>query len=243
MFEFYSGDSSMPVNKITFSAALFFGSIALAQPIPVYKDEFDYCYKNPNAPTCRDGKPIDVRADMEKNMGQYLRGNGNAVKPLTLPAVPQVQTAPTRVTPQITRVPRGRPSASPAMVQVGQIDWRFAHPHPDLLIGVDMESLMGSDLMRTLLRDWAGKLGATPEEQDKMLSGLSDAKRILISISNKDMLAMMVGKFGDLPQGPQAGGSKFTRLSEDTALMGSVRRFVRGFDASEAADFTERGAG
>jgi hypothetical protein len=211
----------MPMNKTVFCAALLFGSIALAQPIPVYKDEFDYCYKNPNMPTCRDGKPIDVRADMEKNMGQYLRGNANAVKPLTLPAAPQVQTAPTRVTPQITRVPRGRPSASPAMIQVGQIDWRFAHPHPDLLIGVDMENLLASDLMRTLLRDWAGKLGATPEEQDKMLAGLGDAKKLLISIYNREILAMMVGNVGNLPQGTQAGGLKFTRLSEDTALMGS----------------------
>ena len=54
-----------------------------------------------------------------------------------------------------------------------------------------------------------------------MLAGLGDAKRILISIYNKDMLAMMVGKIGNLPVGPQAGGLQFTRLSEDTALMGT----------------------
>jgi hypothetical protein len=204
-------DSSMPINKTVFSAAFFFGSIALAQPIPVYKDMWDYCYHNPDSGLCRDRNPIDVQADMEKNMGQYMRGNGIALSPVTPPvatppAAPQIRTAPARFAPQITRVPRGRVSSQPAMVQVGALDWRFAHPHPDLLIGMDMENLLESELLRTLLRTWAGKLGVTPEEQEKMLTGLGDVKRVLISVYNRDMLAMMVGNIGNLPQDPQAGG-------------------------------------
>lgn len=54
-----------------------------------------------------------------------------------------------------------------------------------------------------------------------MLAGLGAAKRVLISIYNKDVLAMMVGNIGNLPVGPQSGGLQFTRLSEDIALMGS----------------------
>jgi len=92
---------------------------------------------------------------------------------------------------------------------------------PDLLIGIDLENLLGSELMRALLRDWAGKLGATPEEQDKMLTGLGDGKRILISIFNQDILAMMVGNIGDLPDTAMPGGLRFTRLSTDVTLLGS----------------------
>ena len=200
----------MPIQKTVCSAALFVGCIALAQPIPVYKDTEDYCRQNPQAPTCRDGKPIDVMVDMNRNWKKYQ------VPTDVTPAFPA------RVaTPRSPRVQRVRSSASPALIQVGELDWRFAHPHPDLLIGMDMESLLGSDLMRTLLRDWAGKLGATPKEQDQMLAGLGDSKRVLISIFNKDVLAMMVGNIGNLPVGTEASGLKFTRLSEDTALMGT----------------------
>jgi hypothetical protein len=37
------------------------------------------------------------------------------------------------------------------------LDWLFAHPHPDMLIGLDVENMLGSELMRKLLRDWAVK--------------------------------------------------------------------------------------
>ena len=210
----------MPTQRTIFCSVLLFGSIALAQ-IPVYKDQADYCNHNPQAVECRDGVPINVMEEMQKNAEKMQKENQLQFTPqspvrVTTPRPARVMTAP-----QSPRVQRLRSSASPAMVQVGELDWRFAHPHPDLLIGIDMESLMGSELMRTLLRDWAGKLGATPKEQDQMLNGLGDTKRVLISISNKEILGMMVGNVGNLPVGPQAGGLLFTRLSEDTALMSS----------------------
>jgi hypothetical protein len=214
-------DSSMPIQKTVCCAVLFFGSIALAQPIPVYKDQEDYCYHNPQAVGCRDGRPVNVMEEMQKNWEKMQKENQLQFTP-TSPTTRVTAPQPARVTaPSSPRVQRLRSSASPSIVQVGELDWRFAHPHPDLLIGIDMESLMGSELMRTLLRDWAGKLGATPKEQDQMLNGLGDTKRVLISISNREMLAMMVGNVGNLPVGPQAGGLQFTRLSEDTALMSS----------------------
>jgi hypothetical protein len=201
----------MLINKTVCCTALLFGSIALAQPIKSWSSAEDYCRDNPQAPTCRDGKPINVMEEMQKNA---------AAMGLTTTATP-TRTYPARVMPQSTRAPRTRSSAAPSMIQIGEVDWRFAHPHPDLLIGVDLESLLGSDLMRSLLREWAGKLGATPKEQDKMLEGLGDAKKVLISIVNKDMLAMMVGNVGNLPEAAGPGGLKFTRLSTDTVLMGT----------------------
>jgi len=86
---------------------------------------------------------------------------------------------------------------------------------------MDMENMLGSELMRTLLCNWAGKLGATPKEQEKMLNGLGDMKRLLISIHNRDILAMMVGNIGNLPEGAQTGGLQFTRISTDVVLLGT----------------------
>jgi hypothetical protein len=207
----------MQIQKTVYCAGLLFGSIALAQPIKSWSSYEDYCHDNPHAMTCHDGKSVDI-SDAMKQYEYHPKPEDSTVSAPTV-ARP-ARTAP-RVTTLSPRAPRTRSSASPSIIQVGELDWRFAHPHPDLLIGMDLESLLGSELMRTLLRQWAGKLGATPKEQDQMLAGLGDAKRILISIYNKDMLAMMVGNIGNLPQGPQAGGLQFTRLSEDTALMGT----------------------
>jgi hypothetical protein len=207
----------MPINKSVYCIALLFVSVALAQPIKSWSSYEYYCHDNPHAPTCHDGKPLDISDAMKQY--EYHPKLGDATVSAPTMARP-ARTAP-RVTTLSPRAPRTRSSASPSIIQVGELDWRFAHPHPDLLIGMDLESLLGSELMRSLLRQWAGKLGATPKEQDQMLAGLGDAKRILISIYNKDMLAMMVGNIRNLPQGPQAGGLQFTRLSEETALMGT----------------------
>ena len=207
----------MPINKTVCSAALLFVSVALAQPIKSWSSYEDYCHDNPHAPTCHDGKPIDMSNALKQY--EYHPKLGDSTTSAAA-STRSVRPAP-QVTTLSSRAPRSRASASPTVIQIGELDWRFAHPHPDLLIGMDLESLLGSELMCMLLRGWAGKLGATPKEQDQMLAGLGDAKRILISISNRDILAMMVGKIGNLPVGPQAGGLQFTRLSEDTALMGS----------------------
>lgn len=209
----------MLINKTACFAA--FGVMALAQPIPVYKDQEDYCNRNPDMPTCIKGKPLTV-----DQLNGYLY---KPKKEQTTVAAPQV-TAPSRSAPvqairqdipQSRRLAHSRNSAGPVVIQPGALDWRFAHPHPDLLIGMDIENLLGSELMRTLLREWAGKLGATAQEQEKMLTGLGESKRVLISILNKDMLAMMVGNFGNLPDGPVPGGLQFTRLSSDVVLMGT----------------------
>jgi hypothetical protein len=206
----------MPINKSVYCTALLFVSVAVAQPIKSWSSYEDYCHDNPHAMTCHDGKPIDISEAMKQYEYHPKLEDSTSAPAATRP----VRTAP-RVTTLSPRAPRTRSSASPSIIRVGELDWRFAHPHADLLIGMDLESLLGSELMRTLLRQWAGKLGATPKEQDQMLAGLGDAKRILISIYNKELLAMMVGNIGNLPQGPQAGGLQFTRLSEDTALMGT----------------------
>jgi hypothetical protein len=190
----------MFINKAVCCTALVFGSVAFAQPIKSWSSYEDYCHDNPHAPTCHDGKPIDMSEALKAYDYKPIVVDPAVAAPATSPR-PARTTSP-RLTTLSPRTPYARNLAAPSMIQVGELDWRFAHPHPDLLIGMDLENMLGSELMRTLLRGWAGKLGATPAEQDKMITGLGDAKRILISISNKDILAMMVGNLGNLPEAP-----------------------------------------
>src|SRR5579872_7061069 len=67
----------------------------------------DLCFKNPGAPVCS--------------------GSDYAVKP-------QPRNAPPR-TAVTNAFPSASPSAHPSLMVVGGIDWRFADPYADALIG------------------------------------------------------------------------------------------------------------
>jgi hypothetical protein len=73
----------------------------------------DLCFKNPGSPVCG--------------------GNDYAVKPQPKNAPPRsVATSP---------FPSGSPNAAPSMIIVGGIDWRFADPFADALIGFNFSAL------------------------------------------------------------------------------------------------------
>src|SRR5580698_591104 len=57
-------------------------------------------------------------------------------------------------------------SAGSSMIVVGALDWRFADPLPDAVIGFNVSSLAASPLARGLI----GQLGATASETDRALT-------------------------------------------------------------------------
>jgi hypothetical protein len=105
----------------------------------------------------------------------------------------------------------------------------LVEPNADLLIGINMASLAESELARTLIRQWTEKLGATAEEQDKLLAKLGDLTQAVISVHGKEILAVMMGHLDDFPEGAQVGGLQSMRVSVDTIAMGSpfALKFVR----------------
>ena len=220
----------------------------LAQ-IPVYNSYEDYCRENPHAPTCKDGKPISMDESMKAVMANSWCGKNpddamcpdkdstkNSTKPKAkVPAARATTSAPQTVvapSPEPTQemLPRTRRTkGSPSDVRLGEWDWRLVEPNADLLIGINMASLAESELARTLIRQWTEKLGATAEEQDKLLAKLGDLTQAVISIHGKEILAVMMGRLDDFPEGAQVGGLQSMRVSVDTIAMGSpfALKFVR----------------
>src|ERR1700733_3117344 len=109
----------MTTQKTVCCAILLFGSIAFAQNFPAYKNQEDYCSHNPQAVGCRDGRPVNVMEEMQKNWEKVQKENQFKFTN----ASPAQATAPqpTRVTaPQSPRVQRRPNSAGPSVIQVGE---------------------------------------------------------------------------------------------------------------------------
>jgi hypothetical protein len=194
--------------------AVLSATVMLPQ-IPVYKSYQDYCQQNPHAPTCKDGKPIS----MDESMKAVMESHSQPVADAT-PGPDGTQES----QPQ-TRYAKG----SPSDIRLGEWDWRLVEPNADLLIGINMASMVESELARSIIRQWIEKLGATTEEQDKLLAKMSNLTRAVISVHGKEVLAVMMGHVDDFREGPQAGGMQSMRVSVDTVAMGSpfALKFVR----------------
>jgi hypothetical protein len=218
-------------SKVLGVAAL--AAASLCAQIPSYRSYEEYCQANPHAPTCRDGKPIDAQADMEKvwkshneqwekftsNLPQQTAPN--AVK-ATAPQV-VVLAGPSRPATQYTLVPPSptRSRKGPVDIRLGELDWRLVPPQSDLLIGLNVNDLLQSDLARTLIRQGSAKLGVTQAEQDKLLASLGDISQAVISVHQNDFLVVLMGHVDDFPENNQTGRMQSVKVSPDTVILGS----------------------
>jgi hypothetical protein len=231
-------------------AAVFLTAAVLPAQIPSYSSNEEYCAKNPDALTCRDGKPIDVQKEMQKVMEDNLKHwcemvpndpkcagitpdkKPNTTKPR---AVAHPRTAPSSApsetaVPQASRPneyqlpppgPRFAKKGTPADFRLGEMDWRTVPKDSDMLIGIDMGSFVESDLACALLREWTSRMGVTQAEQDRLLETLGSVSQVVVSIHGKEIVAIMIGRLDDLQEGAQLGGLKVARLSADTLALGS----------------------
>jgi hypothetical protein len=160
----------------------------------------DACFNNPGAP--------------------YCQGHDFAIK-----KQPQANTAPANT----TTAPRGvvgRPSApsartaAPALIVVGSIDWRFADPFPDALIGMNFNTLAASPLARNLVAQLGAQQGLAAADIQKIFDGLSDVDQVAISVRDNRMVVMVTGRVtnADIPA-PEAGLKVFP-VSGNSMLVG-----------------------
>jgi hypothetical protein len=144
-------------------------AVVMFAQIPVYKSNEDYCRDNPYAVTCKDGKPIDVQESMKAMMEAHSQAwcemnpkdsmcpDKNLTKtkaPVTrtTTAAPRTFASPIAERSQETLPNTRRIKSSPTDIQLGELDWRLVQPNADLMIGINMASLMESELARTLIR-------------------------------------------------------------------------------------------
>ena len=207
--------------------------VVSAQAIPVYHSQEEYCAANPSAVGCKDGRPVNVMEEMQKNMEaattpmhQFCLNNpdNQACKNQTSGMVSNPQTAPaTRVIrsePLIPSAPRVRERAV-STHQSGALDWRLVQPQADLVLGLDVAALRGSALARDAITECLKSAGASAAESDRMLAGLEGLSRVVISVRQNQVLAALVGQLDHFPEGAQMGNLQSIRVSADTVVIGT----------------------
>ena len=152
----------------------------------------EYCFKNPSAIVCP--------------------GHDYAVKP--------TRPAPSEPSRDITRSRFASDTrATPAMTVLGGIDWRFADPFADALVGINFSDLAAAPLARSLIAQLGASQGLSEADTQKIFDALSTVDQVAISVRGNRMVAMLTGRVTDsLP--PAQPGMKVLPVAETGILLG-----------------------
>jgi len=111
----------------------------------------DYCFNNPTSPVCP--------------------GHDMAIKPTPAPAPSPVS---------VTRFssPGAARGGNAQMISVGGIDWRFADPNADIVMGFNFTALANSPLTRLMIAQLGAQNGLSDANVQKILDPLADAEQV-----------------------------------------------------------------
>src|SRR5260370_30226367 len=140
----------------------------------------DYCFNHPAAPFCP--------------------GHEYAVK---RPASTKDATPPNVATNPFLSTPR---SVTPLVIVVGGIDWRFADPVADALVGINISRLSASPLGASLIAQLGANQVLAEADMLKIFEGLSGVDQVALSVRDNRIVAMVTGRSTNstLPA-PEAG--------------------------------------
>ena len=166
----------------------------------------DACFKNPGLP--------------------YCQGRDYAVK-----RTPPAKASPTVVTNPGAVTPR---NPTPSLIVVGGLDWQFADPSADALIGIDFGALSASPIARDLIAQLSAK------QDQKVIEGLSGLDQIAISIRDNRVVVLVTGRVTDAALPAPESGLKVAPLTGNAMLIGhpdavdqAVQRIARKAPLSE----------
>jgi len=103
---------------------------------------------------------------------------------------------------------------------VGAIDWRFADPFADVLVGLNFSGISASPLARSLITLLGTKQGLTEVEMQKIFDGLSDVDQVALSVRNNRIVAMITGHVADAALPAPEAGLKAVPISAGAILIG-----------------------
>jgi hypothetical protein len=154
----------------------------------------DYCFKNPAAPVCP--------------------GHDFASK----------RPSPTKTAPPQNVVTNPFPSTSrnvtPSLIVVGAIDWRFADPFADALLGFNVSGLSASPLARSLIAQLGAKQGLAEADVQKIFDGLSEVDQVALSVRDNQIVVMLTGRVAGLSLPAPEAGLKAVPVSGGAILVG-----------------------
>jgi hypothetical protein len=135
---------------------------------------------------------------------------------------------------------------TPALITIGGIDWRFADPYADVLVGFNFGTLVSSPLARSLFAKVGATRGASEADINKLLDGLSDLDQVAISVHNNHIVAMITGRVTESGF-PAPEGLKVVPVSASTMLVGhtdavdgALQRMAAGGPLMEVSKLAEQ---
>jgi len=172
-----------------------------------------YCETHPFEGDCLNMAPITLNGGIKMPVGSL-------VNPAVRPSPPNRPPAP----PPLTRQSTLQGASQPALLTVGETDWRFADPLPALVGGVNVESLSHSQLVHKLLEQLAAQLGQSPEILNKL--GDSSITRISFSVTQRrpepSVLVLVQGSLDDATAaGLTQSKLEMRRVDLNSVLLGS----------------------
>ena len=170
-----------------------------------------WCTEHPEGVACKHGKPVDLKLSQVSAAGT---GTQNA-NPKPAPAA---QVAPA--------APRLAVAASPVAkpVDPSKLDWRFAHPKPDVLLAIKPAAILHSHLVTELL----SKVSTEDKPKiDMAMAFLGRIERVQLSVhsvpgvKDPDILILVTGELDGMMRQmlsqPQVG---FRQLAPNSFLLG-----------------------
>jgi hypothetical protein len=154
----------------------------------------DLCFNNPGAPVCQ--------------------GSGYAIKP---PPGTKKDGSKSAIKHPNTQSPR---TGTPSMVTVGSIDWRFADPFADALVGIDFSELSDSPLVRSMIAQLGTNQGLNAADMQKIFDGLAGVDQVALSVRANRMVVMITGRVTESNLPPPEAGLKLVPLPGGAILVG-----------------------
>lgn len=113
-------------------------------------------------------------------------------------------------------------NVTPSEVVAGAIDWRFADPSSETLVGFRARRLATLPLARKVIAQLGANMGLTPMETEKMLDRLSGVEQVAISAGQSQTIVMVTGRESDLMVPPLDPGWKATEVAGNALLIGQA---------------------
>lgn len=180
----------------------------------------DACFKNPGLPYCPGHEFAVKHKRNEKNDAPGGVAKASAANPAD-------------------------EAATPSVVKVNGIDWRFADPDADAIAALDLTQIRGP-LARTIVNRFAAAQGLNETDTTRLFEALLSVQSIAVSVRSNRVLMMVGRRASDshtptMPPGwktaPVLGGGMLIGLAED--VDAAARRIAEQVRLGELASLAE----
>lgn len=113
-------------------------------------------------------------------------------------------------------------TVAPSVIVVGAINWRFADPSADALVGFNVGGLSASPLGRSLIAQVGANQGLSAADMQKIFEGLSGVYRIALSVRDDQIVAMITGRLKDSTFPGLEAGWKAVPVGGNAVLVGNA---------------------